>query len=160
MRKPKAKTAEEFVAELAQDAGYQAKLAERQAVATAQGVAASKDESQLIVELRAAGVRASSVYDFVGKQVAPSAAGPVLVRHLSLPHVPVVREGIIRALSRSDFRAVALEALREGFRQSTEHSERWLLANALAAMARLPELEPQLPGISEFAELFRNNSRT
>jgi crotonobetainyl-CoA:carnitine CoA-transferase CaiB-like acyl-CoA transferase len=159
MGKSKGKTAKEVVAELAQDPAYQARLAERQAQAEAQGVAAAKDEEQIVAEFRAAGVAAASVYDFVGKQATPTAAAQVLVRHLSTPHIRVVREGIVRALSFKHLRSVALNALMDGFRQSTASSERWLFANALAAMASLAELTSQLPGISEFAELFPSNTR-
>jgi hypothetical protein len=159
MRKRKSITAEELIAELAQDPVYQARIAESQAVAAAQGLAAAEDEIGLVAELRTAGISVSSVYDFIGEQVAPAAAAPVLVHHLSVPHIRVVREGIIRALSCSHLRTFALEPLTEGFRMSTDYSERWLFANALAAMAPLAELTPHLDGISAFKGLFRRKPR-
>jgi hypothetical protein len=159
MGRPKSKTAAEVVAELANDPEYQKRLAEREAVAAAQGAAATEDERDLVADLGAAGVAVSSVYDFVGEKVAPTTAAPVLVRHLSVPHIRVVREGIIRALSCGHLRAQALHALKSGFSASNEQSERWLFANALAAMAKLEDLRPELPGIDEFAELFEGRSR-
>lgn len=158
MDNPKSKTAAEFKAELDNNPEYLRRLAERQSAATAQGAAAAEDERNLVAELRAAGVSASSVYDFVGERVAPLAAAPVLVKHLAAAHIRVVREGIIRALSCSHLRPLAFEALRAGFSQSTEPSERWLFANALAAMATLKELQPELAGIAEYAELFGTES--
>jgi len=155
----RSKTAAEFAAELANDPEYQKRLAERQVAAAAQGAAAGEDEQQLVAELRAAGIPVGSVYEFVGKSAAPAAAAPILVKHLSVPHIRVVREGIIRALSCSHLRTYSLEALKAGFASSTDRSERWLFANALAAMASLDELRPQVASIAEFAELFRSESR-
>jgi hypothetical protein len=161
MTKSRSKTAAEFAAELASNTEYQKRLAERQAIAAAQGQAAAEDERPLVGELQAAGVAVASVYDFIGKSVAPtpSAAAPVLVKHLSLPHIQVIREGIIRALSCSHLRSHAFEALKSGFAESDDQMERWLFANALAAMAGLDELRQQLAGIQEYAELFRSASR-
>jgi hypothetical protein len=158
MSRSKSKTAADFMAELAKDPEYQKQLAERQAVAAAQGVAAAEDERELVAELRATGVSVSSVYDFVGESVAPATAAPTLVKHLSMPHIRVVREGIIRSLSCSHLRPEAFEALKVGFVDSTDRTERWLFANALAAMASLEELRSQLPGIADFAELFGSGS--
>jgi hypothetical protein len=155
----RSKTAAEVMAELANDPEYQKRLAERQDTASAQGAAAAQDEQELVAELQAAGVSVGSVYDFVGRSVAPPAAAPVLVKHLSVPHIRVVREGIIRALSCSHLRSYALDALKSGFAQSGDRTERWLFANALAAMASLDELRPQLAGIAEYAELFGSESR-
>lgn len=161
MAKSRSRTAAEFADELEKDPEYQKRLAERRAIAFAQGAAAGEDEQQLVAELRAGGVLVTSVYEFVGASVppTPSAAAPVLVRHLSLPHIPVVREGIIRALSCSHLRSDVFEALKAGFTASTEPMERWLFANALAAMAELDELRPLLAGIQEYSGLFESKSR-
>ncbi len=159
MRGSRSKTAQELAAELANDPEYQKRLTERQAAAATQGAAAAQDEQELLAELRSAGVAVGSVYDFVGKSVAPAAAAPVLVGHLSVPHVRVIREGIIRALSCSHLRLYALDALRSGFAQTQDQMERWLFANALAAMATLDELRPDLAGITEYADLFRSELR-
>ena len=160
MAKSRSRTAADFAAELETNPEYQQRLAERQAIASAQGAAAAEDERQLVAELGAAGVPVASVYDFVGKSVppTPTAASPVLVKHLSLPHILVVREGIIRALSCSHLRPQAFEALKAGFTKSTDAMERWLFANALAAMADLDELRPQLAGIQEYSGLFGSGS--
>ena len=156
MAKSRSKTAAELAAELAKDPEHQERFAERQAIASAQGAAAAKDERQLVAELSAVGVSVASVYDFVGKSVppTPSAAAPVLVKHLLVLHIRVVREGIIRALSCSHLRSYAFEALKAGYTESTDPLERWLFANALASMAALEELRSDLVGIQEYAGLF------
>ena len=159
MDRSKPKTAAEFMAELATDAEYQRRLAERQTAAAARGAAVAADERDLVAELQLAGVKASSVYDFIGEHLAPAAAGAILVRHLSVPHIREVREGVIRALSCSHLRPAAFDALKGGFRQTTDPSERWLFANALAAMATLEELKFEVAGISEYAGLFSKDSR-
>ena len=161
MPKPRSKTAAEFAAELKKDPEYEKRLAERQAIAAAQGAAAAEDERQLVAELGAAGVSVASVYDFIGTSVPPTltAAAPVLVKHLSLPHIRVVREGIIRALSCSHLRSQAFDALKAGYTDTADPMERWLFANALAAMATLEELLSQLAGIQEYGGLFESGSR-
>jgi hypothetical protein len=159
MGRSKSKTAAEFMKELANDPEYQRRLAERQAVAATQAAAAAEDERALVADLCSAGVTVSSVYDFIGVSVAPLAAAPVLVKHLAVPHIRIVRDGIIRALSCSHLRPHAFAPLKAGFAQSMEPSERWLFANALAAMATLSELRPQLDGVGEYAELFTGGSR-
>ena len=161
MAKSQSKTAAEFAAELEKDLEYQKRLAESQAVGAAQGAAAVEDERQLIAELGAAGVSVASVYDFIGKSVPPTPveAAPVLVKHLSLPHIRVVREGIIRALSCNHLRSQAVEALKAGYMGTADARERWLFANALAAMASLDELRPHLDGVQEYAGLFKGASQ-
>ena len=161
MTKSRSRSAAEFAAELEKDPDYQKRLADRQEIAAVQGAAADDDERQLVAELGGVGLSVSSVYAFVGKSVplTPSAAAPVLVKHLSLPHMRVVREGIIRALACSHLRSPAFEALKAGFIETTDPMERWLFANALAAMATLEELRPQLAGIQEYAGLFESGSR-
>jgi hypothetical protein len=117
------------------------------------------DAVPIIAELASVGVTVSSVYDFIGKQDAPDLALPILVRHLQLEHHPSIREGLIRALGIPSARKIAFGPLRDAFRTERDPALRWVIANALSGMARFEEVS-DLPGIQEFAELFRNPGRT
>ena len=118
MTKSRSRSAAEFAAELEKDPDYQKRLADRQEIAAVQGGWPLTTMS--VNSLRSLGVGLSvlSVYAFVGKSVplTPSAAAPVLVKHLSLPHMRVVREGIIRALACSHLLLPRIrKALKAGF---------------------------------------------
>jgi hypothetical protein len=76
------------------------------------------------------------------------------VAHLGQAHHPRVWEGIVRALSAPAARAEALGPLREAYRAETAPERRWLLANALGAMASFVEVG-DLDGIAEHRSLFR-----
>jgi hypothetical protein len=155
----KPKTAIEFSAELERDPEYQAARTRIQRDAEAQGKAAAQDERSLIADLERAGITIQSVYDLVNDKVTPVEAVPQLLRHLEVPHTAIVREGILRALAYSHLRADALDFLKQFFTRSQVPYERWLTANALATMAPLAELRTSVPGIEEFAELFRRTPR-
>lgn len=57
------------------------------------------DQKTLVEELGRAGERVSSVWDLVSKEAPYPFAIPILVEHLSKPHHPRIREGIVRALA-------------------------------------------------------------
>jgi hypothetical protein len=153
MPRSKPKTAEEVVRELERDPTYQKRRAEQDAAVARRAAEAASDEEQIVGELRAAGVRVNSVYDFI-EVVTPVEAVPVLLRHLTQSHTPVIREGLLRALAYSHLRAPALGGLKDLFRAAHDPGERWLIANAIAAMAALEDVR-DLSGIDEYAKLFK-----
>ena len=55
----------------------------------------------------------------------------MLVRHLRLPHHPIVKEGIIRALTVRDGGEAVWQPLYQEFTRETNKNLRWVLANAL-----------------------------
>ena len=59
----------------------------------------ARDQQGLVEELRRVGEKVSSVWDLVSKEAPYPSAIPVLVDHLSRPHHPRIREGIVRALA-------------------------------------------------------------
>ena len=117
------------------------------------------DEAPIIAELASVGVTVSSVYDFVGKQLAPDVVLPILVRHLNVEHHERIGEGLIRALGIPSARAIAFDPLREAYLKERDPTLRWVIANAFSGMARLDEVA-DLPGIEEFAALFPKRRRT
>lgn len=117
------------------------------------------EEAPILADLAVAGVKAASVYDFVGKRAAPSEAIPILVRHLGRAHSPNVREGIIRALGVPSARTAAFEILCVAYRAEPEPHLRFAIANALSAMSRFDELT-ELPGIEKFVALFDPNTES
>jgi hypothetical protein len=147
-------TASELMKQLESDPPWVADREERDARHAARAEALDADEASLIADLAAAGICVESVYDFVGKGSAPPSSLPVLLRHLNAGHLPVLREGVIRALGIPSARALALEPLCAAYRAERDPSMRWLIANALAGMAHFDEVKG-LPGIEEYAPLFR-----
>ena len=60
---------------------------------------------------------------------------------------------MIRSLGVPDARGIALEPLCNAYLNERDPNLRWVIANALSAMARLGELT-HLPGIEEYSALF------
>jgi hypothetical protein len=154
VRRPKRKTAAEFAQELERDPSYVAARAERERAVAQQAAAVAADEAGLLADLRSAAVHVGSVYDFVNDTPTPVQAVPILFAHILKPHHPRVREGALRALAYSHLRDVALGPLKELFTNATDPSERWLIANSLAAMASRKDLA-DLRGIQEYSNLFK-----
>jgi hypothetical protein len=146
-------TAEELVRQLESDPEWLAQRAARDARHAARAKRLAADEASLVAELRSVGVPVTSVGEFVGKQIAPMAAIPVLLRHLDVEHMPVIREMIIRALGVPGARQMAFDRLCRAYCEERDPSIQWLIANALSGMARLEELSA-LPGIEKYAGLF------
>ena len=158
MPRSKRKTAKELVDELERDPIYRKRRAARDSATDKRAVEAVLDEAGLVRELGATGVHVDSVYDFVNDVITPLRAVPVLLRHLELPHIPAIREGLFRSLAYSHLRSSALDHLKAHFQATVEPGERWLVPNAIAAMATLKEVA-DLPGVTEYANLFKHTSR-
>ena len=158
-------SAADLVSELEGNTAYlhrRAMLSERSAREVAE------DQAALVQDLAAAGISVNSVYDFVTVQPArvtsgrdfdkrietPIEAVPVLLRHLERRHLPVVREGLLRALSRPHLRDAALVPLMRLFQLTQDSNERWLIANAISSMARFKDVS-ELSGIAEYRGLFK-----
>jgi hypothetical protein len=144
--------------EIVTDPEYQAYHAAMQEARARRTTELREDEAELRSELSALGFQVASVYDFVDGVVTPPAVVPTLVRHLELPHDKRVYEGIVRALSYSHLRPLALAPLRDWFVGQRDRLLRWVGANALASMATLEELA-DVEGIEEFHDLFDRPSR-
>ena len=135
-----------------QDPNYQARVAEPQANTDALSQVYRADEAALVA-LRARGIAVESVWDFVSTTDAPLDAIPILVAHLSESHHPRVWEGIVRALSVRRARDGAFESLKRFYLTETIESRRWVLANAIGAMAKFTEVK-ELPGIEQYRAVF------
>ena len=146
-------TASELVHRLEQDPDHHARLAEGQANIEALSEIYRADEAALVEQLPARGIAVESVWDFVSTTDAPPDAIPILVAHLSESHHPRVWEGIVRALSAKSARDGAFESLKRSYVTETVESRRWLLANAIGAMAKFTEVKA-LPNIKEYRALF------
>ena len=158
MPRSKRKTAKELVDELERDPIYRKRRAARDSATDKRAVEAVLDEAGLVRELGATGVHVDSVYDFVNDVITPLQAVPVLLRHLELPHMPSIREGLLRSLAYSHLRPSALGRLKDLFRATAEPGERWLIANSIAAMATLKDVT-DLAGVTEYAKLFKRTPR-
>jgi hypothetical protein len=136
------------------DPTYDARLAEQRERVAALAAACALDERELLLELRDAGVRVTSVWDFIAVGGATPAAVPILVAHLSRGHHERIWQGIVRALSVAHARGAALGVLSDLYRAETDRNRRWLLANAIGAMAELEEVR-DLPDIEDYHSVFR-----
>ena len=154
MPKRPPKTAAELMEELGADPAHQRQRAEREAAQAERSRRIAADEAPLIADLARAGVQVESIYDFVNRIRTPESAVPVLLAHLRVPHLAVIREGLLRALSYRHLRASVQETLERIFVDLVDQHERWLTANALAVMAEYAELARRLPGIDDYEELF------
>src|SRR5690242_4230961 len=106
------KTPGELLSELESNPAWRAAREARDRARAVRAEAVASDERELVAELRACGYDVDSVYDLVNNAPHPvlarrflgpyPAAYPVLVRHLDVPHMRVVREGVIRALTVRD----------------------------------------------------------
>lgn len=133
--------AEGFLCELENDPEYQARHAEQARMQAERRAILGADEATLVAEIREQGYNVDSVYDLVNNIPHPvlerrfigpyPKAYPVLVKHLSIPHDPAIREGVIRALTESNANEIASEALLREFESETDPNLRWVLANAL-----------------------------
>jgi hypothetical protein len=133
--------ADEFNKLLDADPEYQARRAEMDRQAAELARICAEDQQMLVAEIRQLGYDIDSVYDLVNNVPHPFLerrfigpypdAYPTLVRHLSLPHHPRVREGIIRALTVKDGGRLVEDALLGEFRKESDKMLRWVLANAL-----------------------------
>jgi len=152
-------TARELMRQLESDPEWVAKRDARAARHAERAKQLDADEAPLIAELASVGIAVSSVYDFVGKQLAPGRASPILVRHLGVEHHPRIREGLIRALGIPSAKVIAFDPLCDAFRKERDPALRWVIANAFSGMARFEEVA-DLPGIDEFVALFPKHRRT
>lgn len=136
MSKQESISAEDLLAELAQDPKYQQKLKENEVKRRAQRVILDKDQKDLVADCRLVGVNIQSVWDLVNTTNTYQAAIPVLVKHLGLTHEPRTTEGIVRALTTPEARGHAKPLIKMFL--STEDSEselKWLLGSAIAETA-------------------------
>lgn len=159
-------TASELVVKLETDVEYMKKrLAKDETVARLSELC-SKDQKELVAEIRKLGYNIDSVWDFVNNsphQFLPRrftgsypSAYPVLLKHLRLPHHPKVREGIIRALTVNDGGLQVEEALLVEFQHEQDPQMKWVLANALKT-AMTDSKRRKLPEIAEVFKGIKHN---
>ncbi|HEX6574014.1 MAG TPA: hypothetical protein VF042_03510 [Gemmatimonadaceae bacterium] len=137
----KRKTAAEFLSELESDSDWTNQRAIRERSVNERAATHAADERELVAEIRDAGYDIDSVYDLVNNEPHPVLArrfiGPYpaayssLIRHLSIPHLPAIREGIVRALTVKDGGSEVEAALLAAFAGETDPHLRFVLANAL-----------------------------
>jgi hypothetical protein len=90
-------------------------------------------EKPIVDDLAKAGVRVSSVWDFVNTDKSYARAIPTLIKHLDRADNERVYESLVRALTTGEARGVAGRDLLRHLKMKEPGSEiRWLLANAIA----------------------------
>jgi hypothetical protein len=162
MMKRKPITAGELMSRLANDPDYISRMAVKEQQRAESRAAYASEESKLVEEVRSLGYNISSVWDFVNNKPHPvlarrfvgpyTRAYPVLVKHLSLPHHPKIREGIVRALTEKTAAPFASEALLKEFYSEKDIEVRWAIANALKTIMPLKERKNH----PKIAEVYKN----
>ncbi|HYT77556.1 MAG TPA: hypothetical protein VEL79_22570 [Vicinamibacterales bacterium] len=125
--------AAEFLAQLEADPAYREMRERKDALSRELGERIRVSEVPLVQDLRAAGVKVSSVWDLVNTRASYAAAIPVLLAHFERDYIPEVREGIARALAVPEA-SWAWDRLLTWFRREPEGGPRnvkWALACAL-----------------------------
>ena len=141
----KALTLKEFLAQRPDgrpDPQVRARLEREQAERRARQREYARAGEPLNADLASVGYPVSSVWDLVNIHDDYPAALPVLVRHLTRPYPPVIRDGIARALAVGRAR-FAWDLVYEQFMNEQERTVKDGLAVALSAMvdrAHLPAL--------------------
>jgi hypothetical protein len=96
------------------------------------------EQTPLLADLAAVGIKVDSVWDLVNAKWSYLAAIPILSAYLRHVHDPLLREGIARALtvpeSRGTVGPIILAELQRP-RDELPHALRWVLANALTVVA-------------------------
>jgi hypothetical protein len=103
-----------------------------------------KEQSRLLAELAAIGIRVESVWDFVNTADKYPAAIPILLRHVRSPYSKRIKEGIIRALTVNYAGPEVLRELIKQFCEQTDHSPnslKWVLGNAISEVATPADAE-------------------
>ena len=95
----KQETLSEVIARLESDPIYQAKKQSRQAELDAFHAKWEAQEKNLVAELSSVGVKVGSVWDLVSTKSNYDVAIPILLKHLQIPYLGRLREGIARSLA-------------------------------------------------------------
>jgi hypothetical protein len=155
---PRAKSirADKLLRQLASDPEHVVRQRERERRSAQSLRKCTADEAELVAQLRSAGFLVASVQEYVASGGAPVGAVPILVSHLDQPHDPRIWETIVRALSVRHAHDAALPRLSQLYSAEKDPDRRWILANAIGAMAKLREVR-HLPGIDQYHALFRQS---
>ncbi len=97
----------------------------------------SLTDGEVVEALRAVALPISSVWDLVNSKEAYPAAVPVLLRLLPMEMDPVLKEGIVRALTVKEARGIASLPLIDEFRKvaDPDSSLKWAIGNASSVVA-------------------------
>ena len=96
------------------------------------------EENPLLADLNSVGVKVDSVWDLVNAKWSYRTAIPVLSEHLQRARHPLLREGIVRALTVPEARGIAGRVVLSELSRSGDqspHLVRWAMANALTVVA-------------------------
>jgi hypothetical protein len=137
-------TLEEHKKSLESNPEYQRMQVEKQARLKKLQADCARDEAELVRELRGVGCNVESVWDLVNNALHPTlertfvgpypAAYDLLILHLRVPHIPRIREGIVRALTVRDGPPELRPALLREFDYESDQHLRWAISNALIHM--------------------------
>lgn len=133
--------AEDLLKELESDPKWVAERDAREKEHARRDEEIAKHERKLVSEIRGIGYEIDSVWDLVNNAPHPvlergfigpyERAYPILIRHLKLPYIREVREGIIRALTIKDGGPELEAALLDEFYKEQDPAMKWVLGNAL-----------------------------
>jgi hypothetical protein len=117
--KPKQRiTAKELMLELERDPEFARRKAEQEKELERREAQSKKEQTALLQELAAVGVKVSNVWDLVNTLAPYSAAIPILLDHLKRPYSDGTREGIARSLAVRAARPIGWSVLVKEFEKT------------------------------------------
>jgi hypothetical protein len=129
-------TADEILAELEQDAEWVAMRAAQEAKRQAIEAQAIDEQALLLADLRKIGYRIRWIWDFVNTADGYEDAIPILISHLRRPYSDGTLEGLARALSVSEARGLAGDAVVDVLKkENSSYQLRYAAAIALTVVA-------------------------
>ena len=151
--------ADELMRELESDPAWFAKQKKRELLQAERRDVHDADQKQLVGEINAAGYQINCVWDLVNNTAHEvlernftgeyPVAYPILIKHLTLDHLPAIREGIIRALTVSDGGNEVAWALLGEFERETNADLKWVISNALRTVMNR-KARKQYPAVDEY----------
>jgi hypothetical protein len=115
-------TADELLAELANDSSYQEKMRVKEVERSRLRKELDDDQREIVDSCRAVGVPIKALWDLVATNGSYRFAIPILVEHLFRPHLPQTIEGIVRALTTPESKGYAFDYLVRFFRETADSS--------------------------------------
>lgn len=137
VRHSKPTTAADLARRLEQNPDYVKMVTAVDAERLERDTARKLEQTRLLQELKSVDVNVTSVWQLVNSPNYYTAALPILVKHLRLPHTPKIREGIARSLAVPEAR-FAWDVLLSEYKalsDETDHAVKAAIALAISASA-------------------------
>jgi len=150
-------TALELHKQLEQDEDYKERIRKKNEELKVIWEMRAKAEEPLIKDILKTGIKISSVYDFVNTADSYPEAIPILVNYIKEQKIsePIIKEGVIRALTVKEAKGIANTALLEEYNKIPkgedfhDHQQRWLIGNVINKIINENDVDAVLRIVSD-----------